>query len=96
MAHTKAGGSTRLGRDSNPKGLGIKKYGGEAVKTGNIIAKQRGTHWHVGQNVKKGADDSIYSLKNGFVKFTKKIKTCFDGRKKKISVINVIEKKEEN
>jgi large subunit ribosomal protein L27 len=44
MAHTKAGGSTRLGRDSNPKGLGVKKFGGEKVKIGNIIARQRGTH----------------------------------------------------
>ena len=95
MAHTKAGGSSRNGRDSNPKGLGIKKYGGEAVKIGNIIAKQRGTHWNVGKNVKKGADDSIFALKNGFVKFTKKIKTCFDGKRKLVSIINVVEKKEE-
>jgi len=95
MAHTKAGGSTRLGRDSRPKGLGVKKFGGEQVKPGNIIARQRGTHWNVGKNVRKGSDDSIYAVTNGFVKFTNKIKTCFDGKKKRISVINVVEKKEE-
>lgn len=69
MAHKKAGGSTRNGRDSNPKMLGVKRFGGEAVKAGNIIVRQRGTHWHAGRNVGIGKDHTLYALIDGKVVF---------------------------
>lgn len=72
MAHKKAGGSTRNGRDSNPKMLGVKKFGGQAVVAGNIIVRQRGTHWHAGDNVGIGRDHTIYALVNGKVAFVVK------------------------
>ncbi|WP_343126419.1 50S ribosomal protein L27 [Buchnera aphidicola] len=72
MAHKKAGGSTRNGRDSKSKRLGIKKYGGEFVKAGNILIKQRGTKFHAGKNVKCGKDHTLFALINGIVKFQKK------------------------
>ncbi|MDF1760541.1 MAG: 50S ribosomal protein L27 [Coxiellaceae bacterium] len=72
MAHKKAGGSTRNGRDSNPKMLGVKKFGGEAVVAGNIIVRQRGTHWHAGDNVGIGRDHTIYALVAGQVAFVVK------------------------
>ena len=90
MAHTKSAGSTKLGRDSNPKRLGIKKSEGQAVSTGNVLIRQRGTKWHPGLNTGLGRDDTIFSLVNGNVKFTKKRKKTFTGKIKKISVINVI------
>ena len=71
MAHKKAGGSTRNGRDSESKRLGVKKYGGELVKAGNIIIRQRGTKIHPGENVGMGKDHSIFSLIKGKVKFKK-------------------------
>ncbi|MFI4853157.1 MAG: 50S ribosomal protein L27 [Candidatus Makana argininalis] len=69
MAHKKAGGSTRNGRDSHSKRLGIKKYGGEIVKSGNIIVRQRGTQFHPGINVGCGKDHTLFALINGKVKF---------------------------
>ena len=72
MATKKAGGSSRNGRDSAGRRLGIKKYGGEAVIPGNIIARQRGTKWHPGTNVGLGKDHTIFSLIIGEVKFGKK------------------------
>ncbi|MDF1794947.1 MAG: 50S ribosomal protein L27 [Coxiellaceae bacterium] len=72
MAHKKAGGSTRNGRDSNPKMLGVKKFGGEAVVAGNIIVRQRGTHWHAGDNVGIGRDHTIFALIAGKVAFVVK------------------------
>lgn len=69
MAHKKAGGSTRNGRDSNPKMLGVKRFGGEVVKAGNIIVRQRGTHWHAGQNVGVGKDHTLFALIDGKVAF---------------------------
>lgn len=90
MAHTKSGGSTQLGRDSEAKRLGVKLSDGSFVQAGNIIIKQRGTHWYPGKNVKKGADDSLYALIEGTVKFTEKFKTDFTGKKKKVKVVNVI------
>ena len=71
LASKKAGGSTSNGRDSNPKFLGIKKYGGELVRPGNIIARQRGTKWHPGENCGIGTDHTLFSLVDGKVKFTK-------------------------
>ena len=69
MAHKKGVGSSRNGRDSNPKRLGVKEYGGEIVKAGSIIVRQRGTKIHPGNNVGRGTDDTIFSLINGQVKF---------------------------
>jgi large subunit ribosomal protein L27 len=69
MAHKKAGGSTRNGRDSNPKYLGVKHYGGEIVVPGNIIARQRGTHFHPGAGVGMGRDHTLYALVGGNVGF---------------------------
>ncbi|MDR2105487.1 MAG: 50S ribosomal protein L27 [Deferribacteraceae bacterium] len=72
MAHKKAGGSSRNGRDSNSKRLGIKKFGGESVIAGNIIVRQRGTKFKPGNNVGVGRDWTIYSLTDGYVKFEAK------------------------
>lgn len=72
MAHKKAGGSTRNGRDSNPKMLGIKRFGGERVVSGNIIIRQRGTLCRPGENVGVGRDHTLYALIDGEVKFTRK------------------------
>ena len=69
MAHKKAGGSSRNGRDSAGRRLGVKKFGGEAVIPGNIIVRQRGTKWHPGANVGLGKDHTIFALVEGKVKF---------------------------
>ncbi len=71
MAHKKAGGSSRNGRDSSPKFLGVKKFGGETVVAGNILVRQRGTKWHPGKNVGLGRDHTIFALVDGNVKFNK-------------------------
>lgn len=72
MAHKKAGGSTRNGRDSNPKYLGVKRYGGELVDAGNILVRQRGTRFHAGTNVGLGRDHTLFALADGHVKFEKR------------------------
>ena len=72
MAHKKAGGSSRNGRDSESKRLGVKKFGGEMVVPGNIIIRQRGTKYNPGFNVGLGKDHTIFALKEGHVKFQKK------------------------
>jgi large subunit ribosomal protein L27 len=69
MAHKKAGGSTRNGRDSNPKFLGVKRYGGERVDAGNILVRQRGTRFHAGDNVGVGRDYTLFALSEGKVVF---------------------------
>jgi large subunit ribosomal protein L27 len=74
MAHKKAGGSSRNGRDSGGQRLGIKIFGGEEVVAGNIIARQRGTKWHAGRNVGVGRDHTLFALVNGRVEFTSKAK----------------------
>ncbi len=72
MAHKKAGGSSRNGRDSAGRRLGVKKYGGEAVIPGNIIVRQRGTKFYPGENVGMGKDHTLFALVNGKVRFYKK------------------------
>ena len=72
MAHKKAGGSTRNGRDSEAKRLGVKMYGGQAIKAGNIIVRQRGTQFHPGDNVGLGRDHTLFATEHGAVKFTTK------------------------
>ncbi len=81
FAHKKGVGSTKNGRDSNAQYLGVKKYGGEEVKAGNIIVRQRGTKFHVGENVGLGKDYTIFALIDGYVKFERK-----DRKRQKISV----------
>jgi large subunit ribosomal protein L27 len=83
MAHKKAGGSTRNGRDSNPKYLGVKIYGGEAVQAGNIIIRQRGTRFHPGMGVGLGRDLTLFALVDGKVEF----KTKGPKARKTVSVI---------
>ena len=74
MAHKKAGGSSRNGRDSQSKRLGVKKFGGEVVIPGNIIVRQRGTQWWPGQNVGMGRDHTLFALTEGTVSFRKGLK----------------------
>jgi large subunit ribosomal protein L27 len=69
MAHKKGVGSSRNGRDSNAKRLGVKHYGGERVRAGGILVRQRGTRFHPGRNVGKGGDDTLFSLVDGVVRF---------------------------
>ena len=69
MAHKKAGGSTRNGRDSNAQRLGVKRFGGESVTAGSIIVRQRGTHFHAGDNVGCGKDHTLFATANGKVIF---------------------------
>jgi len=83
MAHKKAGGSTRNGRDSNPKFLGVKHFGGEAVRAGNIIVRQRGTHFHPGKNVGCGRDYTLFAKVDGNVTF----ETKGPKKRKMVSVI---------
>ena len=82
MAHKKGGGSTRNGRDSNAQRLGVKRYGGEKVRAGNILIRQRGTKFHPGANVGIGSDDTLFALVDGQVQFSQK-----DKKRKKVSVL---------
>lgn len=82
MAHKKAGGSTNNGRDSNPKMLGVKMYGGQQVIPGNIIIRQRGTKVHPGTGVKMGKDHTIYAVQEGTIQFS-----TYSKAKKIVSVI---------
>lgn len=81
MAHKKGTGSTRNGRDSNAKRLGVKRYGGQIVTAGSILVRQRGTKYHPGNNVSRGGDDTLFALVDGIVTFERKGKD-----RKKISV----------
>ena len=69
MAHKKGASSTRNGRDSNAQRLGVKRFGGQVVKAGEIIVRQRGTHFHPGENVGRGGDDTLFALEAGSVQF---------------------------
>lgn len=84
MAHKKGVGSSRNGRDSNSQRLGVKRFGGESVKAGNILVRQRGTKFHPGNNVGKGSDDTLFALVDGIVSFERK-----DRDRLKISVYPV-------
>jgi len=90
MAHKKAGGSSRLGRDSESKRLGVKLGDGQYAKAGAIVIRQRGTKYHPGENVKKGKDDTLFSSIAGFVKFTTKKLTKFDGKLKSTKIVSVL------
>ena len=90
MAHTKAGGTSKLGRDSQAKRLGLKLSDDQTAYAGNVLIRQRGTKYWPGRNVKKGGDDTLYALKDGQIKFSTKIKTNFTGHKKLVKLVNVI------
>lgn len=81
MAHKKGASSTRNGRDSNPQYLGVKRYGGQSVNAGEIIVRQRGTHFHPGLNVGRGGDDTLFALVAGTVEF---------GTRKGRKVVNIL------
>lgn len=89
MAHKKAGGSTALGRDSVSKRLGVKIFGNQAVKTGQVIVRQKGSKYHAGKNVRMGSDSTLYSLANGNVKFQSKMVKKFHGNLRRTRVVNV-------
>lgn len=89
MAKTKSKGSTSLGRDSRPKYLGLKRSGGQKVKAGQIIVRQRGTKFLAGKNVGMGHDHTIFALKEGVIRFHTKRKTDFAGTQRIAKVVNV-------
>ena len=90
MAHKKAGGSTSNGRDSQAKRLGVKIFGGQIAKAGNIIVRQRGTKFHPGTNVGMGKDHTLFALTNGKVQFVEKQLRKYDGRVYKDKLVNVV------
>ncbi|MEK7496958.1 MAG: 50S ribosomal protein L27 [Patescibacteria group bacterium] len=90
MAHTKAGGSTALGRDSQSKRLGVKLFAGQFAKAGMIIVRQRGTKFYPGVGVKKGSDDTLFASTSGVLKFYKKWKKSYDGKLKLAKMVSVV------
>ena len=91
MAHKKAGGSTKTGRDSIAKRRGVKVYGGSKARAGNIIIRQKGTKYFPGKNVGMGKDFTLFALKDGIVQFTEKKFKKFNGRKYRDLVVSVVE-----
>ncbi len=89
MAHTKAGGSTRNGRDSASQRLGVKRFGGEVVTAGSIIVRQRGTRMEGGVGVGMGLDHTLFALQSGLVTFSTKQITKFTGRKVRRTIVSV-------
>ena len=89
MAKTKAAGATKLGRDSQPKYLGVKLFEGQKAKIGQILVRQRGTKFLPGKNVRRGRDDTLYAIKEGKVYFTAKRKRNFDKSQRIVKVVNV-------
>jgi large subunit ribosomal protein L27 len=90
MAHTKAAGTSRLGRDSQPKYLGVKLFAGERAQPGSIIIRQRGTKFKAGKNVRRGSDDTLYSIASGIVQFATKKLTKFDRNRRESKIVNVM------
>ena len=90
MAHRKAGGTAKNIRDSKPKYLGTKLYGGQAAKAGSVIIRQRGSRILPGRNVGMGRDHTLFALKAGTVSFTKKRKIHFDGKSIIKTIVNVV------
>jgi large subunit ribosomal protein L27 len=90
MATTKAAGTTRLGRDSQSKRLGVKLFAGQTTKPGSIIIRQRGTKFLPGKNVRRGEDDTLYAVKKGVIQFSTRSKIRFDGNKHTIKVVHVV------
>lgn len=90
MAKTKSKGSTKLGKDSRPKYLGVKISDGQRVKSGMIIIRQRGTEFLPGKSVGLGKDYTLFALKEGIVKFKTKRKKCFNRKQRKIKIVEII------
>ena len=90
MAHTKAIGTTRLGRDSQPKYLGVKLYDGQVARPGSIIIRQRGSKFIAGKGVRLGKDYTIYAVVEGKVKFTTRKKKLYNGHKRVVKIVNVV------
>ncbi|MBI2676992.1 MAG: 50S ribosomal protein L27 [Candidatus Yanofskybacteria bacterium] len=90
MAHTKAVGTTKLGRDSQPKYLGLKLSGGQSAKAGDIIVRQRGTKFIAGSGAKIGKDDTVYAVKSGKVQFITKKLVKYDGNRRLVKIVNVV------
>jgi len=95
MAHRKAGGSTSLGRESAAQRLGVKLFGGQTAKKGNILIRQRGTKFHPGENVIRASDDTLMAVADGIVSFKKKQMVAFTGKLAKRIFVNVTPKAEE-
>lgn len=89
MAHKKAGGSSKNGRDSVAKRHGVKRFGGQKVSAGSILVRQKGTKWHPGENVGMGRDFTLYALIDGTVKFSQKRREKFDGQRKRDTIVHV-------
>ncbi|OGZ63615.1 MAG: 50S ribosomal protein L27 [Candidatus Staskawiczbacteria bacterium RIFCSPLOWO2_01_FULL_40_39] len=89
MSTSKSSGSSRLGRDSAAQRLGVKIYAGQVAKTGQIIIRQRGTKYLPGKNVKRGSDDTLYSMKDGVVRFSTILKKVFNGSQRRTKVVNI-------
>ena len=90
MAHKKAGGSSKNGRDSNAKRRGVKRFGGQIINAGEIIVRQKGTTYRPGENVSMGRDFTLFSTVPGVVKFTEKAVRRFDGRRYPRRFVNVV------
>lgn len=90
MAHKKAGGSTTLGRDSHGQRLGVKRADGQAVRSGNIIVRQRGSQFRPGANVMRGKDDTLFAIADGIVHFKKRARIAFNGQKVIRNVVDVV------
>lgn len=90
MAHTKSLGSTKLGRDSAAQRLGVKRNQNQMVHSGEVIIRQRGTHYVAGRNVRRGSDDTLYASIGGKVQFTTKKKVRFDGSRRMAKVVSVV------
>ncbi|MCR4260891.1 MAG: 50S ribosomal protein L27 [Candidatus Colwellbacteria bacterium] len=93
MAHTKAGGSTKNLRESEAKRLGVKRHDGQSVRAGEILVRQRGTRYLPGVGVKRGADDTLYALVPGAVKFLSKSKVKYNGHKRAVKVVQIVNAK---
>jgi large subunit ribosomal protein L27 len=94
MAHRKAGGSTSLGRDSKSKRLGVKIFGSQTIKAGNIIIRQRGTKFNPGTGVKRSEDDTLYAVTDGIVEFSKKKVRAFTGKLSERRYVSVVPQQE--
>lgn len=90
MAHKKAGGSSKNGRDSNAKRRGVKRFGGQAVNAGEVLIRQKGSKFRAGDNVGTGKDFTLYALSTGTVQFTEKAIVRFDGRRYERRFIHVV------
>lgn len=89
MSKTKASGTTRLGRDSQPKYLGVKLFAGQRAMAGNVLVRQRGTKFFPGENVCRGNDDTLYAARNGTVLFSTIRKRRFDGKQRVVKVVHI-------